>query len=533
MKSVELKNEDENWLLDDLDSASEHLHQRVHKPWKILVADDEPDVHTVTRLALRHMQFHDRGLEILSAYSAAEAYQILTEHTDIAVLLLDVVMETPDAGLQLVHRIRQELGNPLVRIVLRTGQPGQAPEQEVIVNYDINDYKAKTELTTQKLYTTVIASLRSYESLYALENHRVGMHKIIKASSDLYRINSLRDFASGLLKQINALLGVGIEGSLCVLAQRDTERRQLYMIAGTGAFEGLNRAEHLPLDHPSAAPILQVLENQHNHYTDFCDILYVPVRFVKEFVVYLTPSLPLNQVERSLIELFCDRMALAFDNLWLNNQLKSSQMGAVALLSSLAENPEDPRVGPLQYVRRQLEAFSQHLFDLGLYANVLDRVFVEHIGMAFLLHDLGKISMHQDVLLQSGPLSPQDRQLMQRHTETGRDLLDQVARSETPTCGNELMLLAAEIAYGHHERFDGTGYPQGLKGEDIPLSARIASLFDVYEALIRQKPYKNAWPLEEAYAYIQSQSGLQFDPKLTNLFLDFIRQYQDSNSEAP
>ena len=88
------------------------------------------------------------------------------------------------------------------------------------------------------------------------------------------------------------------------------------------------------------------------------------------------------------------------------------------------------------------------------------------------------------------------------------------------------MLLAAEIAYGHHERFDGTGYPQGLKGEEIPLSARIASLFDVYEALIRQKPYKNAWSEEEACAYIQSQAGLQFDPQLTDLFLNFIRNQQ-------
>ncbi len=525
MKSVEIKSEEENWLLDDQEPESEH--QRVHKPWKILVADDEPDVHTVTRLALRHMKFHDRGLEILSAFSAHEAYQMLNDHPDTAVLLLDVVMETPDAGLQLVHRIRQELGNQLVRIVLRTGQPGQAPEQEVIVNYDINDYKAKTELTTQKLYTTVVASLRAYESLYALENHRIGMHKIIKASSDLYRINSLRDFASGLLKQINALLGIGIEGSLCVLAQRDNHHdQQLCIIAGTGAFDGLNRTEYLATDHPSAAPIQKVLQNRQHQYTDFCDILYVPVRCVKEFVVYLTPSLPLNQVERSLIELFCDRMALAFDNLWLNNQLKSSQMGAVALLSSLAENPEDPRVGPLQHVRGLLEAFAQHLLDQGKYTDVLDRFFVEHIGMAFLLHDLGKISMQHEMLLQKGPLSPQERQIMQQHTETGRRLLDQVARAESANCGNELMLLAAEIAYGHHERFDGTGYPQGLKGEEIPLSARIASFFDVYEALIRQKPYKNAWSEEEACAYIQSQAGLQFDPQLTDLFLNFIRNQQ-------
>ena len=151
---------DEEWMVDEGNEGETTIvmqEMAFIRPWKILIVDDEPDVHSMTRLALRDMRYRDRPLELLSAYSAAEGYAMLAEHPDIAIVLLDVVMETDNAGLLLAGRIREELGNQLVRIVLRTGQPGQAPEEEVIVEYDINDYKSKTELTARKLFVMVIA----------------------------------------------------------------------------------------------------------------------------------------------------------------------------------------------------------------------------------------------------------------------------------------------------------------------------------------------------------------------------------------
>src|SRR5512143_794442 len=131
-------------------------------PWKILVVDDDPELHSITRIVLKKFSFRKRPASLISAFSAAEARRLLLEGSDIALVLLDVVMETDDAGLRLVPCIRAEARNQAVRIILRTGQPGQAPEQEVIVNYDINDYKAKTELTAQKLITATVAALRSF-----------------------------------------------------------------------------------------------------------------------------------------------------------------------------------------------------------------------------------------------------------------------------------------------------------------------------------------------------------------------------------
>lgn len=131
--------------------------------WNILIVDDEPQVHQVTKMVLRDLEYNDKRLEFVSAYSASEAMEILKNNNEISLALVDVVMEEDLSGLKLVEYIRDELDNKKVRIILRTGQPGFAPEREVIINYDINDYKEKTELSAQKLFTSIISALRNYE----------------------------------------------------------------------------------------------------------------------------------------------------------------------------------------------------------------------------------------------------------------------------------------------------------------------------------------------------------------------------------
>ncbi|EDN70128.1 Signal transduction histidine kinase [Beggiatoa sp. PS] len=146
--------------------------------WKIMIVDDEPDVHQVIQLVLKTLTFQDKPLTFLSAHSALQAKSLLKSHPDIALIFLDVVMEQNDTGLQLVKYIRDTLNNSLVRIVLHTGQPGEAPEDSVIVDYDINDYKLKSEMTDNKLFVTTIAGLRNYRDLKALNMSHAALTKI-------------------------------------------------------------------------------------------------------------------------------------------------------------------------------------------------------------------------------------------------------------------------------------------------------------------------------------------------------------------
>ncbi|HEY9887233.1 MAG TPA: MarR family transcriptional regulator [Candidatus Obscuribacterales bacterium] len=150
---------------DEILFAEETETSQPAASWKILIVDDEAEVHDITQLALADVTFAGRALTFLNAYSAQEAQAILQTQADIAIVLLDVVMETEDAGLQLITYIRETLGNLTTRIIVRTGQPGQAPEDIVVVNYGINDYRLKTELTARKLFIAVITALRAFSTI--------------------------------------------------------------------------------------------------------------------------------------------------------------------------------------------------------------------------------------------------------------------------------------------------------------------------------------------------------------------------------
>ncbi len=139
-------------------------------PWSILIVDDSPDIHEATMFALRNERFMGRGVQFFHAYSGAEAIRMAPSIKDLAVIFLDVVMETDDAGLMVARSLRRTFGMAATRIILRTGQPGSAPERSVIVDYDINDYKEKTELTSTKLFVTLIAALRSYQDIRTIES---------------------------------------------------------------------------------------------------------------------------------------------------------------------------------------------------------------------------------------------------------------------------------------------------------------------------------------------------------------------------
>ena len=207
---VPTETENKEWLIDDVAAgrAQAPVQESGEQPWRVLIVDDDVDVHVVTRLALRNVSFLGRPLQLLSAYSGKEAMEVMRATEDIALVLLDVMMETDDAGLRVAKAIRGELGNHLMRVVLRTGQAGQSVEQRVIVDYDINDYKSKTDLTTQKLFTTVIASLRAYGSLVATAKSQaalaasLGKFRDLQAALDQHALVSVTD-AEGKITHAN------------------------------------------------------------------------------------------------------------------------------------------------------------------------------------------------------------------------------------------------------------------------------------------------------------------------------------------
>ncbi|QOY92369.1 EAL domain-containing protein [Massilia sp. UMI-21] len=293
--------------------------------WRILVVDDDADVHSTTTFALKNVEMQGRPLEFLHAYSSHEARALLERETDIAVLLLDVVMERPDAGLQLVRQIREELGMIELRIILRTGQPGYAPELDAIRGYDINDYRTKSELTRTKLYTAVAAAVRSYQQLRALDASRAGLERIVSAGAQLMALHGVRDVAQGVLQQAATLLGQAPAGVLCVRDSGQGRPDVLHVVAAAGEHAVLAGAELSPQRHaPLAALAGRTLDTCASAEADGWLSLHFPGKAGRDFAACIPFARSVGDIERRLLDVFASVVAVGLDNVELVTHLNQA-----------------------------------------------------------------------------------------------------------------------------------------------------------------------------------------------------------------
>ncbi|MEE7491583.1 DUF3369 domain-containing protein [Methylobacterium oryzae] len=304
---------------DDLDEAQPNAGA-----WVIAVIDDDPAVHDGTRYALASYTLDGRGLEILTARSAAEARVLLAERRDVAVVLLDVVMETDNAGLELVDYIRRDLRQETVRIILRTGQPGQAPERRIIVDYDINDYKAKTELTADKLFTSLTAALRAHQQLKRLDETRRGLEIIIDAAPMLLDHKSMQRLAEGVLTQVASLLNVACAGIL-VLRETAAPQERFCVLAGSGCYgHYAGREPAWPLEERVQPLVERAFAERRHSFGEHWSTLYLHTASGSEIVALIEADRQLSETDRSLIALFTSRLSIAFDNVILYERLQQS-----------------------------------------------------------------------------------------------------------------------------------------------------------------------------------------------------------------
>ena len=307
-------------LHDDLvflDEAPHALSHASRPTWRVLIVDDDADVHSTTTFALAGLEVQERPLEFLHAYSANAARALLAREANIAVILLDVVMEQADAGLHLVRHIRETLGMLDVRIILRTGQPGYTPEMEAIRDLDINDYRTKSELTRTKLYTTVAAAVRCYQQLHALGVGRAGLERIVHAGTELMRLHGARDVARSILQQAAALLGQDAAGVLCT-----REAAALRVLGGAGDalhLEGQLLDAHLDARLVGAAA--RALAERRPEFGPTCLALYFPGKSGRDFAAAIPLVRPVSEGNQRLLHVFASVVAVGLDNVELVGRL--------------------------------------------------------------------------------------------------------------------------------------------------------------------------------------------------------------------
>jgi response regulator RpfG family c-di-GMP phosphodiesterase len=479
-------------------------------PWKILVVDDEHEVQQSTLFTLKHLVFFDRPFRFFSAYSAEEAKEILNQHPDIAVILLDVVMEQENSGLLLVKYIREKLRNRLVRIILRTGQPGQAPEQEVVLDYDINDYREKTELTSRKLHTSVISALRSFRSLQAIAGNLNGLEMILGSLHGLHEIQSIDKLAAAALTQLIAILHLQPDtqaGHIAGFAAAGRSLEDFRILAANGEYQqyiGSLLWDRLPPDQQHRLS-RAILEKRSIFFEDSF-VVYSCIPHGAENLIYLEGLPAITGVERQLVEIFCLNTSTAFDNVYLNREIEDTQKEILFMLGEVAER-RSKETG--QHVKRVAEYARLLAFQLGLSASEQ-----ELIWLASSTHDIGKLAVPDAILNKPGKLTLAEFEVIKQHTRAGYEMLRKAEHS--------IMRAGAIIALEHHEHWDGNGYPDMKKSEQIHIFARITAIADVFDALCHDRVYKTAWPLADVLSYLREQSGKRFDPHIVGIFLNIL-----------
>lgn len=310
-------------LLNIIDDSDQPPKEDNRVPWKIAIIDDEEAVHQVTTLALSRTEILGHPLTFVHAYSGEEGYKLIEEHDDLAVVLLDVVMESSDAGLVLAEHIRERLGRHNLQIILRTGQPGYAPETEIIERYEINAYKTKNELTKARLFTALATAIRSYQHLLALENSKLGLRSIIDASSDLLKERSVNDFARGVLLQISALFNINSDGIFCVsqrphdgpLALSKGIEDEYYVVAASKKYDHFfgKKLEQIETEELSAL-VSDVLNAKCHHIGERFSGLYLSTPSMWEGVIVLEGAWGLQNTDEELLQVFCMNVGLGLEN---------------------------------------------------------------------------------------------------------------------------------------------------------------------------------------------------------------------------
>jgi len=469
--------------------------------WKILIVDDEPEVHAVTKLALSDFNFLGRGLEFHSAFSGKEAEQLIDQHPDAAILLLDVVMETDDAGLKVASYIREQAQNHYTRIILRTGQPGQAPERTVIVNYDINDYKSKTELTAQKLFTAVMSSLRSYRDIMSIDQSRHGLEKIIAASSNLYALQPMNSFVDGLVQQLSWVIG-GARQTLYATA--DNEGRSYQVVAAYGEDSSVAVGQTLRSVLPATAlsELDQVIANHGSYYGDDFVLLYCRshCRPYGSVLFIGGISRKLSDDDHHVLQLFSENVQLAQDNVVC---LEDSDQFLARLGDQLMELRETV------FSADDLPQQAALAYQVGQY--VVTEPEAKNIALAWFLYE---------------PAGP----LLECAT-------DAVAANET-TCQQRVARSLRALAHGQHvatqmahralierlERWDGMGLPEGKQGNAIALSSQVLLLVEQLSDF-RQQQLSGS----EIKTRLEDEKGRYYSPDFLDTIMARIDTLTSSN----
>ncbi len=483
---------------DDADSCL------VRKPWKILVVDDDDDIHQVTKLVLNKFKVDNHPVELLHAYNSDDAVRILESNGDIAVILLDVVMESEHAGLDLVVKIRQEMRNHYTRIVLRTGQPGQAPEASVIEEYDINDYKEKTELTTQKFKTLCISLIRSYRDICIIDQQRRALERLIESLSQIVQIADLSSFASIVLDQVVNLLMLDQDAFYCRIHEvsdtwaASSQKNRFEVLAASG--EHLRLIENgIPSDgipHNVINAFEEAIHSKKPVVKPGYYVGYYRTKSGSENLLYVSfNGSSLSATDQKLLNIYSSHVAICFENLLNQTDTDSANQKMLNIISHLFDQNQIKE-----------ESSSEVLCALAIAENAnLPADEINHLQQLLPFYKIGQL------------MSPASKADIQNPSSMGQKVKQELeAFSES---SSHTLQLAAKVCWQINENWDGSGQPEGLARDEIMDLTQIVGLADTFDRIMKARTLDSSWDMSRVSEYLTKLKGVRFNPVIVDALL--------------
>jgi len=456
--------------------------------------------------ALAGFRYRGRAIAALQAGSDDEVRR-LCGLSDLAA----VVIDHPRAP-EFIRCLRDEAGNWEASLVLVDGV-GEAGAGLAVMPDQNQLILSRKNLVPGKFSAHL-------ENALAIHERNVAIRHISLGAAALTSAGTLEKFAGRSLDLLDRIPEMPPHRLFCV---RDNESRLEFVIAGSGRFTGTMAGPLTEFGEDSVklriAPDATIARPAAE---DHWQLWEIPTTSRESILIYLENISPVPfRIDARLRTLFCNQLTATFGHLGDLEKIKRAHRAAVFAMADLAEFRDTDTGEHVVRVANITDEITWVLREHGCFPGEITDDFVEQLGAASSLHDVGKVAVPDRVLLKPGKLDPDEWELIKNHTLQGAAIL---ARAGRMAQESRYFSMAAEVAENHHEHYDGGGYPRGLRGEDIPLAARIVAVVDVFDALAGKRPYKEAWSNQDAIAYIRERAGSQFDPIVVGAFLTVIER---------
>ncbi|OWR31854.1 phosphodiesterase [Saccharibacillus sp. O23] len=478
--------------------------------WNILLVGGSGEEFALLSRLLAGFVFEERPVHLIHAADSQEAYLLLEEEQDIASVMIELDASQDRAPLELIRYIRSTLLNASVRIVVVADPVWADAEEEIMFRYDINAFRLKGELDAGvgRLKAAFVGALRAYREFKKTEDEKKSLEYVALSSSLVLNSGSLEGLAHDVLRHLASILNTKHSFGGLILQKNQRRWRKL---AATGKFAELDTYA-LPGDVDNLLSLLRTFNRQSLTFEGFH--FHSPSAVGTERLIFIDGSRTPSDWEYYLAESYCANTDAVFENLELRHEIESTQKEIIYTLGEIAET-RSQETG--FHVKRVAEYTKLLALKYGLpeeEANLL--------ALASPMHDIGKVGISDSILNKPGKLTEEEYATMQGHALSGYEMLKHSSRP--------ILKTAAIIALQHHEKYDGGGYPNGLKGNDIHLYGRITAIADVFDALASDRVYKKAWPLSDIVELFRRERGRHFDPVLTDLFLKHLHEFLEIRS---